>query len=72
MFKKLLFVGALFTTALSTTVLPTSAFAAEPTYVVGSGGTYRPFEFENAKKELKALILILLKRSPRRRILISS
>ncbi|KFF65642.1 basic amino acid ABC transporter substrate-binding protein [Pectobacterium brasiliense] len=61
MFKKLLFVGALFTTALSTTVLPTSAFAAEPTYVVGSGGTYRPFEFENAQKELEGFDIDIIK-----------
>ena len=26
-----------------------TAHAAQQTYVVGSGGTYRPFEFENSQ-----------------------
>lgn len=28
-------------------------YAAKETYVVGSGGTYRPFEFENSQKQLE-------------------
>lgn len=50
MFKRLSIFGVCLAAALCT--LPV-ANAAEPTYVVGSGGTYRPFEFENSKKELE-------------------
>ncbi|SQI37342.1 Glutamine-binding periplasmic protein precursor [Leminorella richardii] len=50
MFKRLSIFGACLAAALCT--LP-AANAADPTYVVGSGGTYRPFEFENSKKELE-------------------
>jgi polar amino acid transport system substrate-binding protein len=39
-----------------------AAHAADaPTYVVGAGGTYRPFEFENAKKELVGFDIDLIK-----------
>ncbi|AMP09941.1 bacterial extracellular solute-binding s, 3 family protein [Collimonas arenae] len=39
-----------------------SAHAADAqTYVVGAGGTYRPFEFENAKKELVGFDIDIIK-----------
>lgn len=56
MFKKLLLIGTMCATAMSGSV-----FAAEPTYVVGSGGTYRPFEFENAQKELEGFDIDIIK-----------
>jgi polar amino acid transport system substrate-binding protein len=31
----------------------TGRTAAAETYTVGSGGTYRPFEFENSQKQLE-------------------
>lgn len=40
---------------------PAVQAADEPTYVVGSGGTYRPFEFENAKKELVGFDIDIIK-----------
>lgn len=50
MFKRLSIFGACLAAVICT--MPV-AHSAEPTYVVGSGGTYRPFEFENSKKELQ-------------------
>ena len=38
-----------------------SAFAAQETYVVGSGGTYRPFEFENSQKQLEGFDIDIIK-----------
>ena len=38
-----------------------TATAADTTYVVGSGGTYRPFEFETAKKELVGFDIDIIK-----------
>lgn len=38
-----------------------SAFAAKETYVVGSGGTYRPFEFENSQKQLEGFDIDIIK-----------
>lgn len=38
-----------------------SAWADAPTYVVGAGGTYRPFEFENNKKELEGFDIDIIK-----------
>jgi polar amino acid transport system substrate-binding protein len=35
--------------------------AADQTYVVGAGGTYRPFEFETAKKELVGFDIDIIK-----------
>ncbi|MFI8415235.1 basic amino acid ABC transporter substrate-binding protein [Serratia sp. NPDC078593] len=37
------------------------SFAAETTYVVGSGGTYRPFEFENSSKQLEGFDIDIIK-----------
>ncbi|RKS87107.1 amino acid ABC transporter substrate-binding protein (PAAT family) [Orbus hercynius] len=37
------------------------ANAATPTYVVGSGGTYRPFEYENSQKELEGFDIDIIK-----------
>lgn len=49
MFKRLMLIG----TCLATVLSAGTAIAAEPTYVVGSGGTYRPFEYENSQKQLE-------------------
>jgi len=35
--------------------------SAEPTYTVGAGGTYRPFEFETPQKELTGFDIDLIK-----------
>lgn len=37
------------------------ANAAEPTYVVGAGGTYRPFEYENSNKQLEGFDIDIIK-----------
>jgi len=48
--------------ALLGLVLALSATAAQAvTYVVGSGGTYRPFEFENAQKQLEGFDIDIIK-----------
>ena len=44
MFKRLMLVGSCLAAMLSAG----SVIAAEPTYVVGSGGTYRSFVYENS------------------------
>lgn len=49
-------IGACLAATLSASVL-----AAEPTYVVGSGGTYRPFEFENSSKQLEGFDIDIIK-----------
>ena len=38
-----------------------SAQAAQETYVVGSGGTYRPFEYENSQKQLEGFDIDIAK-----------
>lgn len=38
-----------------------SAFAAQETYVVGAGGTYRPFEYENNQKQLEGFDIDIIK-----------
>lgn len=38
-----------------------SAQALAQTYVVGSGGTYRPFEFENSQKQLEGFDIDIIK-----------
>lgn len=37
------------------------SYADEPTYVVGAGGTYRPFEYENSDKQLEGFDIDLIK-----------
>ncbi|WP_431223697.1 basic amino acid ABC transporter substrate-binding protein [Serratia sp. L9] len=56
MLKRLVLISACLAAAFSV-----SSYAAEPTYVVGSGGTYRPFEFENSKKELEGFDIDVIK-----------
>lgn len=56
MLKHLVLIGACLAATLSASVL-----AAEPTYVVGSGGTYRPFEFENSSKQLEGFDIDIIK-----------
>lgn len=56
MLKRLVLIGACLAATLSA-----SALAAEPTYVVGSGGTYRPFEFENSSKQLEGFDIDIIK-----------
>lgn len=48
--------------ALLGLLLALSVTAAQATtYVVGSGGTYRPFEFENAQKQLEGFDIDIIK-----------
>lgn len=48
--------------ALFGAILALSATAAQATtYTVGSGGTYRPFEFENAQKQLEGFDIDIIK-----------
>ncbi|MCU5773002.1 basic amino acid ABC transporter substrate-binding protein [Erwiniaceae bacterium BAC15a-03b] len=48
--------------ALISTLLALFASAAHAeTYVVGSGGTYRPFEFENSQKQLEGFDIDVIK-----------
>lgn len=37
------------------------SYADEPIYVVGAGGTYRPFEYENSDKQLEGFDIDLIK-----------
>ncbi len=46
--------------------------AAAETYTVGSGGTYRPFEFENSQKQLEGFDIDIIKPSPKPKALTSS
>ncbi|ELY6343700.1 basic amino acid ABC transporter substrate-binding protein [Cronobacter muytjensii] len=55
MMKSLLKAGVLMA------ALAGSAFAAQETYVVGAGGTYRPFEFENSQKQLEGFDIDIIK-----------
>lgn len=49
----LFFIVSFFTTYTATANLPT--------YIVGSGGTYRPFEYENSNKELEGFDIDIIK-----------
>lgn len=42
-------------------MLALSAAAGAETYVVGAGGTYRPFEFENSQKQLEGFDIDIIK-----------
>ncbi|HCR3202148.1 basic amino acid ABC transporter substrate-binding protein [Morganella morganii] len=55
MFKKLVFAGCLSLLAF------TGVSQAKETYVVGAGGTYRPFEFENSEKQLEGFDIDIIK-----------
>jgi len=55
MLKSLIFTGCLLSSLI------TSASAAQTTYVVGSGGTYRPFEYENSQKQLEGFDIDIIK-----------
>ena len=44
-----------------TAALVASGYAAAQTYVVGAGGTYRPFEFENNQKQLEGFDIDIIK-----------
>lgn len=55
MLKSLILTGCLLSSLI------TSAFAAQITYVVGSGGTYRPFEYENSQKQLEGFDIDIIK-----------
>lgn len=46
---------------LALTLTTGAAHATDQTYVVGAGGTYRPFEFETAKKELVGFDIDIIK-----------
>lgn len=46
---------------LTTFAVAPLAQSAEPTYTVGAGGTYRPFEFETPQKELTGFDIDLIK-----------
>jgi len=46
---------------LATFAVVPLAQSAEPTYTVGAGGTYRPFEFETPQKELTGFDIDLIK-----------
>lgn len=52
-----------FSVILSSLLLLISSFsfASEQTYVVGAGGTYRPFEYENSDKQLEGFDIDLIK-----------
>lgn len=49
------------TCLLSLLIAPVTMAAEKPTYVVGSGATYRPFEFENSQKQLQGFDIDLIK-----------
>lgn len=51
---------AIFAGCMACSVL-SCAYAAQQTYVVGSGGTYRPFEFENSQKQLEGFDIDIIK-----------
>jgi ABC-type amino acid transport/signal transduction systems, periplasmic component/domain len=55
MLKKITLAGCLLTALMG------HAIAAAQTYVVGSGGTYRPFEFENSQKQLEGFDIDIIK-----------
>ena len=44
-----------------TAALVACGYAAAQTYVVGAGGTYRPFEFENNQKQLEGFDIDIIK-----------
>lgn len=55
--------NSFFSVILSSLLLLISSFsfASEQTYVVGAGGTYRPFEYENSDKQLEGFDIDLIK-----------
>ena len=55
MLKKMVLAGCFMAAMMGST------FAAQQTYVVGSGGTYRPFEFENSQKQLEGFDIDIIK-----------
>lgn len=55
MLKKVLFAASLLWAIAS------QALATTPTYVVGAGGTYRPFEYENSQKQLEGFDIDIIK-----------
>ena len=57
-FKKFVVLAS---SVLALTLSATAAQAADQTYVVGAGGTYRPFEFETPKKELVGFDIDIIK-----------
>lgn len=59
--KKFFAGSVLAMSSISSMLCPLGAHAAEKTYVVGAGGTYRPFEFETPKKELVGFDIDLIK-----------
>lgn len=59
MFRKL--VKSVILAGCMVSAVCTSAYAAQQTYVVGSGGTYRPFEFENSQKQLEGFDIDIIK-----------
>ncbi|AKE94767.1 hypothetical protein CSK29544_01809 [Cronobacter sakazakii] len=54
-------VKSLLKAGLLMAALAGSALAAQETYVVGAGGTYRPFEFENSQKQLEGFDIDIIK-----------
>lgn len=56
-------IKSFFSLIFSIVILLTTSFsyADEPTYVVGAGGTYRPFEYENSAKQLEGFDIDLIK-----------
>lgn len=57
-FKKIVMLAS---SVLALTLTATTVNAADQTYVVGAGGTYRPFEFETPKKELVGFDIDIIK-----------
>src|SRR5450830_1096036 len=57
-FKKFVVLAS---SVLALTLSATATQAADQTYVVGAGGTYRPFEFETPKKELVGFDIDIIK-----------
>lgn len=56
MYKKL--IAALM---IASALIITSTAYANPTYIVGAGGTYRPFEYENSNKQLEGFDIDIIK-----------
>lgn len=57
MYSKILSSLLIFVSLLITNI----ATAKDMTYIVGAGGTYRPFEYENSKKELEGFDIDIIK-----------
>lgn len=56
MLKKMILAGC-----FAAAMVSGMTMAAQQTYVVGSGGTYRPFEFENSQKQLEGFDIDIIK-----------